>query len=613
VGGLARLIGSLLTWLHTLTPNVCPGGWPWAVTLAGTLLAISPVFGAVFVALARKGIGNHYPASVVVTFGLVGLAFGFVLPWVYVTTISGVLSGTFPASTFDPTSLQQNTCFLARFGNQGTYLTGGNTVYEALMQPMQNPILFGIYLATLVGLPALSLLGIVLQQRIALRRGPRWPGRLMWLSFVLFALSTVGVSANLMSHLWLGFLPGTLLGLLVVKLCGEPSWSVINRPPPQDRERAREPERMQPARPRTPQPAPRPVAAAAKPPPQPTRIAAPAMLPDAVPQPPPPAPVSRTALPAVASQLANTPGPLPFGAGAAAGGPMIGGAPRVLWNSANGRFRRVRQLGHGGFGTVWLAVDTQLDRTVALKFAHAPDDDTQQRMMREARALAAVHHPNCVRVYDIIEDVDGLGIVMEYIDGRSLADTVGGAGPVDDVAAARLWFTMAGALGAAHAKGVLHRDVKPANVLLDHEGQPNLIDFGIARSKGDVTLTAVGMMMGTPDFLAPETAASGIATPASDAWQLAATVSYALTGQPPRGHRENPMSALMAAAQRLPNTHLPDRSRHKGLLRAALDPEPSRRPTLTTVQHELEAWVAGTGQTLSGPVTRVISPANRMA
>jgi serine/threonine protein kinase len=279
----------------------------------------------------------------------------------------------------------------------------------------------------------------------------------------------------------------------------------------------------------------------------------------------------------------------------------------VLWNSAGGRFRRVRQLGHGGFGTVWLAKDTQLDRTVALKFAHAPDQDTQARMMREARALAAVHHPNCVRVYDIIEDVDGLGIVMEYIDGQPLHEAVGANGPLDDVAAARLWATMAGALSAAHVQGVLHRDVKPANILVDQDGLPHLIDFGIARTKGDATLTAAGMMMGTPDFLAPETASTGLATPASDAWQVAATVSYALTGQPPRGHRSNPMSALMAAAQRLPNTHLPDRSRHLNLLTMALDADPARRPTLASVHRELSTWLTGAGHTEEGPVTKVTS------
>jgi serine/threonine protein kinase len=164
---------------------------------------------------------------------------------------------------------------------------------------------------------------------------------------------------------------------------------------------------------------------------------------------------------------------------------------------------------------------------------------------------------------------------------------------------------MAGALASAHVQGVLHRDVKPANVLVDREGMPHLIDFGIARARGDQTLTAAGLMMGTPDFLAPETASTGVATPASDAWQLAATVSYALTGQPPRGHRSNPMSALMAAAQRLPNTHLPDRSQHLALLAAALDADPGRRPTLSSVHRELTAWLGRAGHSEDGPVTKV--------
>ncbi|GAB3870847.1 hypothetical protein GCM10029964_006100 [Kibdelosporangium lantanae] len=169
-----------------------------------------------------------------------------------------------------------------------------------------------------------------------------------------------------------------------------------------------------------------------------------------------------------------------------------------MWTHAGGRFQKIRALGHGGFGTVYLAMDTQLDRTVAVKMAHAPDAEAEQRMLREARALAAVRHPNCVRVYDIVEDEDGLGIVMEFIEGEALADAVSEHGPLDDIAAARLWVTMAGALSAAHAKGVLHRDIKPSNIMIDPSGMPHLIDFGIARAKGDSTLTKTGMMVGTP-------------------------------------------------------------------------------------------------------------------
>jgi predicted Ser/Thr protein kinase len=565
----------MLSWLHQYPINLCPGAWPWTVTLAGALLGLSPVLGAVLLALVRKGTGNNYSGPAMVTFGVFGGVFGFGIPWLGATFVSNVLheavvSGSSNGlSNADLRDLAQPVCVLDRFGTQGNYLGRGHTVFEAMMRSSDGTFAFIIYLVTLVGVPVLCLLLVMMQQRIALRRGPHWPGRLMWLAFVAFAVATIPLEANLMAHLWLGFLVASAVGLLVVAVFGSPSWSVINRQP---------------------RPVPAPVYPTYPPPAELYR------------QPPtaePYRPQHNTPLsPALLAgpQLADTPGPLPF---------ATRDSTTVLWNSAGGRFRRVRQLGHGGFGTVWLAKDTQLDRTVALKFAHAPDSDTQARMMREARALAAVHHPNCVRVYDIIEDVDGLGIVMEFIDGQPLHEAVSGHGPLDDVAAARLWATMAGALSAAHEQDVLHRDVKPANILVDGDGLPHLIDFGIARTKGDATLTATGMMMGTPDFLAPETAATGLATPASDAWQVAATVSYALTGQPPRGHRSNPMSALMAAAQRLPNTHLPDRSRHLGLLRQALDADPGRRPTLASVHRELTAWLTGGGHTEDGPVTKV--------
>jgi serine/threonine protein kinase len=301
---------------------------------------------------------------------------------------------------------------------------------------------------------------------------------------------------------------------------------------------------------------------------------------------------------------------MPFGAGAAAAGAAAAGAGMAAaGTAANGRFRRVRTLGSGGFGTVWLAVDTQLDRTVAVKFAHAPDAETEQRILREARALAAVRHPNCVHVYDVVSEPDGLGIVMEYIDGPALSDAVrDNGGGLPDVSAGRLWASMAGALNAAHEKGVLHRDVKPSNVIIDPSGSPHLIDFGIARSEGDMTLTATGMMMGTPDFLAPETAAGETATPASDAWQLAATVNYALCGQPPRGAYPDAMAAFRAAAQGTGNNKLPKQSAHLRLLEASLNPDPGRRPTLATVRREIAGWLNRGGHGEEGPVLPVQTP-----
>ena len=139
-------------------------------------------------------------------------------------------------------------------------------------------------------------------------------------------------------------------------------------------------------------------------------------------------------------------------------------------------------------------------------------------------------------------------IVMEYVRGESLGELVRTRGPLDDVAAARVWSSIAGALDAAHGHGVLHRDVKPGNIVLDADGQAHLIDFGIARKTGDATLTATGFVLGTPDFLRARGRRGRAAPPAqSDSWQLAATVCYALCGQPPRGDHADAVSGLRAA------------------------------------------------------------------
>jgi serine/threonine protein kinase len=321
---------------------------------------------------------------------------------------------------------------------------------------------------------------------------------------------------------------------------------------------------------------------------------------------PPPAPAagssSRAGSPSASAPLAAEPGPLPTPArGAVVPKPR---PPATLVESPNGASRRfdlVRQLGSGGFGGVWLAMDHRLGHRVAIKAAHVPDHDTELRIRREARALGAVAHPNCVRIIDLVDSqtdpglarLRGLVIVMEYVDGRSLGELVAAQGPVDDLAAARIWLRTAGALAAAHQRGVLHRDVKPSNVVLDHRGEPHLIDFGIARARGDMTLTMHGMVIGTPDFLAPETARGDRATPASDAWQLAATISYALTGAPPRGDHPGAATGLRAAAFSTAPTHLPGHSVHRPLLAACLASEPTARPDLAEVRRALEQWLAG--------------------
>lgn len=549
------LAGSLLSFAKQLFgPGICPGDWVWATGTAGALIALLPILAAMFVALIRKGVGNTYSGVTLAVFAGIGFLFVLLLPWLLMTGVSEIFRAVYAGesgglSQTDVAAL--NTTYCEFIGDQRVYLGKGMNVFDTLFYPSGNEFAYGYYLGALVGLPALALVFIMLQARLAMRRGPKWPSRFLWVPFIgLFAFTAV-VSANTAVHLWLGFLPITVLGLVPVTMLGPPSWQTIRRAEQRRAERN---------------------------------------LPPEVPveEPPPPPPIQRYPPTALATAL-----PAPV-------------APAAAMGATGGRYQRIRRLGHGGFGTVWQAVDTQLDRKVALKIAHAPDRDTEERMHREARALAAVDHPNCVRVYDLVEQPDGLALVMEYLEGEALARAVDERGLIDDIAAARLWSTMAGALLAAHEKGVLHRDVKPSNVIVDPTGIPHLIDFGIARSKGDSALTATGMMIGTPDYTAPETANGAAASPASDAWQLAATVSFALTGNPPRGTRENPMAALMAAARAEVPTELPERSVHAKLLAAALDAEPRNRPTLNSVAAEMNAWLAGSGAPQEGPVTRVI-------
>ena len=212
-----------------------------------------------------------------------------------------------------------------------------------------------------------------------------------------------------------------------------------------------------------------------------------------------------------------------------------------------------------------------------------------------------------------LSDLDGMVIVMGYVDGMSLGDLVRDHGVLDDIAAARVWVNLAGALDAAHSRGVMHRDVKPGNVVVDPQGVAHLIDFGIARKSGDATMTQTGFVLGTPDFLAPEIACGERASAASDSWQLAATISYALTGHPPRGGHADAVSGLRAAATGAALTHLPRRTAHLALLRAAMDNDPARRPALRDVQRALEEWLRRTGvRQAANPPPRA-GPAERLA
>jgi len=197
------------------------------------------------------------------------------------------------------------------------------------------------------------------------------------------------------------------------------------------------------------------------------------------------------------------------------------------------RYRLERPLGHGGMGTVYLAHDLELDRPVAVKLLAerlAGDGAFRKRFLREARVAARLSHPNVVGVYDAGESEEGLPyIVMEYVDGATLE----GLGPLPPREAVGLALQACHGLAQAHEHGLVHRDVKPHNLLLRSDGALKVADFGIARAAEATALTEVGTVLGTAAYLAPEQATGGAVTPATDVYALGAVLYELLTGRPP--------------------------------------------------------------------------------
>ncbi|KOY57986.1 serine/threonine-protein kinase [Streptomyces sp. XY332] len=217
-----------------------------------------------------------------------------------------------------------------------------------------------------------------------------------------------------------------------------------------------------------------------------------------------------------------------------------------------GRYRLVEPIGSGGMGKVWRAHDELLHRTVAVKeltaglyVAQADREVLHARTQKEARAAARIQHPAVVVVHDVLEHDDRPWIVMEYIDGPSLAEAAKAAGRIEPNEAARIGLHVLGALRAAHAVGVLHRDVKPGNVLLAKDGRVLLTDFGIAAIEGDSSITRTGEIVGSIDYLAPERVTGGTPGTASDLWSLGATLYTAVEARSPF-RRTSPISSLQA-------------------------------------------------------------------
>ncbi|MDT0322785.1 protein kinase domain-containing protein [Streptomyces millisiae] len=237
------------------------------------------------------------------------------------------------------------------------------------------------------------------------------------------------------------------------------------------------------------------------------------------------------------------------GGGAAASG----GAGRLL----KGRYRLGAVVGRGGMGTVWEARDEVLGRTVAVKELRLPagvEDAERRRMitrtMREAKAIATIRSRGVVTVFDVVDEGARPWIVMELIEGRSLADVIRRDGPMSPRRAAEIGLEILDVLRAAHAAGILHRDVKPSNVLVSEDDRVVLTDFGIAKVEGDPSITSTGMLVGAPSYISPERARGEAPGPPADLWSLGALLYCCVEGRPP--YDEGGAIATLAAVMHDP-------------------------------------------------------------
>ncbi|MFD9814188.1 protein kinase [Streptomyces sp. NPDC059080] len=205
-----------------------------------------------------------------------------------------------------------------------------------------------------------------------------------------------------------------------------------------------------------------------------------------------------------------------------------------------GRYRLAGVLGRGGMGTVWRARDEVLGRTVAVKELRFPggvEEDEKRRLitrtLREAKAIARIRNNGAVTVYDVVDEDDRPWIVMELVEGRSLAELVRDDGPLTTRRAAEVGLAVLDVLRAAHREGILHRDVKPSNVLMSDDGRVVLTDFGIAQVEGDPSVTSTGMLVGAPSYISPERARGHKPGPPADLWSLGGLLYACVEGVPP--------------------------------------------------------------------------------
>ncbi|MGW5375507.1 protein kinase domain-containing protein [Nocardia sp. NPDC003999] len=278
-----------------------------------------------------------------------------------------------------------------------------------------------------------------------------------------------------------------------------------------------------------------------------------------------------------------------------------------------GRYRLTDPIGTGAMGVVWRATDVRLQRTVAVKqvllgpgLTGSAALEAKRRAMREGRIAARLHHPNAITVFDVAEEDGQPWLVMEYLDAPSLATKLSGNRTLPPLEVARIGAQAASALAAAHDAGIMHRDVKPANLLVADDGTVKITDFGISRAVGDVTVTATGFLAGTPAYLSPEVARGEDPEPASDVFALGSTLYAAVQGAPPFGESDNPLALLHAVARgEIPP---PEAAGALGpVLMYLLAPAVADRPTMREAKAVLEAVAAGRDLELPASVTKVIA------
>ena len=230
----------------------------------------------------------------------------------------------------------------------------------------------------------------------------------------------------------------------------------------------------------------------------------------------------------------------------------------VTATPVGGRYELRQLLGRGGMGSVWRGEDLLLQRPVAVKRvelpAHLPEEDRatlRQRVLREARAAARVGHPRLVTIFDVVEEEGTVFLVQELVDAPTLKELVRDRGPLPPTEVARIGAQLAEGLAAAHAAGVVHRDVKPSNVMVRDDGTVKLADFGIASVSGDPQITATGVVIGSPAYMAPEQATGDEVGAAADVWSLGATLYYAVEGAQPFGTSDT-LSTLTAVVHEPP-------------------------------------------------------------